>query len=344
MQKSLKEIASIIDGEIIGDENIVVTGICGIKEAKEGDLTFVANSRYLPLMGHTKASAIITSRDVKIAPKAIIRTENPSLAFAKMVSLLAPNEVRRPKGIHPTAIIGDKVKIGKNVAIEPYVVLEDNVEVRDNTILYAGVYVGHHTKIGKDCIIYPYVIIRERVTIGNKVVIHGGTVIGSDGFGFSTVHGVHHRIPQIGTVIIEDDVEIGANVTIDRARFDKTIIKKGTKIDNLVQIAHNVSIGENSIIVAQSGISGSTNIGKNVTLAGQSGVIGHISIGDNVVVAAQAGVTKSVPSNTCVSGYPAKPHIMAKRINALTQNLPELFKKVKQLEEEIEKLKSAEKQ
>jgi UDP-3-O-[3-hydroxymyristoyl] glucosamine N-acyltransferase len=343
MQKTLKEIASIIDGEIIGDENIVVTGICGIKEAKEGDITFVANSRYLPLMGNTKASAIITSRDVKTAPKAIIRTENPSLAFATMVSLLAPNEVRRPKGIHPTAIIGDKVKLGKNVAIDAYAVLEDNVEIKDNTILYAGVYVGHHTKIGGNCVIYPYVIIRERVMIGNKVVIHGGTVIGSDGFGFSTVQGVHHRIPQIGTVIIEDDVEIGANVTIDRARFDKTIIKKGTKIDNLVQIAHNVSIGENSIIVAQSGISGSASIGKNVTIAGQSGVIGHISIGDNVVVAAQAGVTKSIPPNTCVSGYPAKPHILAKRIHALTQNLPGLFKKVKQLEEEIEKLKSAEK-
>ncbi|MDP2921322.1 MAG: UDP-3-O-(3-hydroxymyristoyl)glucosamine N-acyltransferase [Candidatus Omnitrophota bacterium] len=340
MKKTLKEIAGIIDGEIVGDENIVVTGICGIKEAKEGDLTFVANSRYLPLMVQTRASAIITSRDVKTAPKAIIRTENPSLAFAKMVSLLAPNEIRRPKGIHPTAILGDKVKIGKNVAIEPYVVLEDNVEIKDNTILYAGAYVGHHARIGKDCVIYPYVIIRERVVIGDRVVIHGGTVIGSDGFGFSTVQGVHHRIPQIGTVIIEDDVEIGANVTIDRARFDKTLIKKGTKIDNLVQIAHNVVIGENSIVVAQSGISGSTNIGKNVTLAGQSGVIGHITIGDNVVVAAQAGVTKSIPSNTCVSGYPAKPHTLAKRINAFIQNLPELFKKVKQLEEDIEKLKS----
>lgn len=344
MQKTLKEVASLIDGEIVGDENIVVTGICGIKEAKEGDLTFVANSRYLPLMGHTRASAIITSRDVKTAPKAIIRTENPSLAFAKMVSLLAPNEVRRPKGIHPTAVIGDKVKIGKNVAIEPYVVIEDNVEIKDNTVLYAGVYAGHHTKIGKNCIIYPYVIIRERVVIGDRVVIHGGTVIGSDGFGFSTVQGVHHRIPQIGTVIIEDDVEIGANVTIDRARFDKTIIKKGTKIDNLVQIAHNVSIGENSIIVAQSGISGSATIGKNVTIAGQSGVIGHISIGDNVVVAAQSGVTKSIPSNTCVSGYPAKPHVLAKKIHAFTQNLPGLFKKVKQLEEEIERLKSAAKE
>lgn len=340
MQKTLKEVAELIDGEIIGDGGIVVNGVCGIKEAKEGDLTFVANPRYLPLISNTKASAIITSMEIKSAPKPIIRTENPSLAFAKMVSLMAPSEVKRPKGIHLTAVIGDNVRIGKNVAIEPYVVIEDNVEIKDNTILYAGVYVGHNTKIGRDCVIDPYVIIRERVVIGNRVVIHGGTVVGSDGFGFSTVKGIHHRIPQIGTVIIEDDVEIGANVTIDRARFDKTIIKKGTKIDNLVQIAHNVVIGENSIIIAQSGISGSTTIGKNVTLAGQSGVSGHIEIGDNVVVAAQAGVTKSIPANTCVSGYPAKPHSIAKRINAYVQNLPDLYKKVKELEEEIERLKT----
>ncbi|MBU1888069.1 MAG: UDP-3-O-(3-hydroxymyristoyl)glucosamine N-acyltransferase, partial [Candidatus Omnitrophica bacterium] len=164
--------------------------------------------------------------------------------------------------------------------------------------------------------------------------------IGSDGFGFSTVMGVHRRIPQIGNVIIEDDVEIGANVTIDRARFDKTLIKKGTKIDNLVQIAHNVIIGEHSIIVAQSGISGSTTIGKNVTLAGQSGVIGHITIGDNAVVAAQAGVTKSIPPRSCVSGYPAQPHRIAKRINACVQNLPEFYKRIKALEDELEKLKA----
>jgi len=340
MRKTLKEIAEIVDGEVVGDENVVVTGICGIKEAKEGDLTFIANPRYIPLMNQTKASAIITSRDIKSASKPIIRTDNPSMAFAKMVSLMAPNEVTRPVGIHPTAVIGDRVRIGKNVAIQPYVVIEDYAEIKDNTILYAGVFIGHHTKIGRDCIIYPYVIIRERVTIGDRVIIHGGTVIGSDGFGFSTVKGVHQRIPQIGTVIIEDDVEIGANVTIDRARFDKTLIKKGTKIDNLVQIAHNVIIGENSIIVAQTGISGSTTIGKNVTLAGQSGVIGHITIGDNAVVAAQAGVTKPVPANACVSGYPAKPHNVAKRINACVQNLPSLYKKVKALEEEIARLRS----
>lgn len=340
MKRTLKEIVAIVGGEIVGNGDTVVTGVCGIKEAKEGDLTFVANSRYLSLMNQTRASAIITSKDVKEAPKPIIRTENPSIAFAKMVSLMAPNEAKKPKGIHPTAVIGEKVKIGRNVAIQAYVVIEDNVEIKDNTILCAGVYVGHHTKIGKDCMVYPYVIIRERVSIGNRVTIHGGTVIGSDGFGFSTVKGVHHRIPQIGSVIIEDDVEIGANVTIDRARFDKTLIKQGTKIDNLVQIAHNVEVGEHSIIVAQSGISGSTTMGKNVTLAGQAGIIGHVSIGDNVIIAARAGVTKSIPPNACVSGFPAKPHSIAKRINACVQNLPDLYKRIKALEEEVERLKS----
>jgi UDP-3-O-[3-hydroxymyristoyl] glucosamine N-acyltransferase len=179
------------------------------------------------------------------------------------------------------------------------------------------------------------------VTIGNSVIIHSGTIVGSDGFGFATVKGVHHRIPQIGTVVIEDDVEIGANVTIDRARFDKTHIKRGTKIDNLVQIAHNVITGENCIIVAQTGISGSTVIGNNVTLAGQSGVIGHITVGDNVVVAAKAGVTKSIPPNVCVSGFPAKPHIEEKRIKACIQRLPKLYKQISELEQRIKELENA---
>lgn len=341
MQKTLKEIAQLIDGTVVGDERIVINGVCGIKEAKEGDITFVANPKYLPLMKHTSASAIITSHDIKKAPKPLILTDNPSLAFAKLLTLIAPNEATHFKGIHPTAIIGENVKLGKDVAIQPYVVIEDNVEIGDRTVFYSGVFVGHHSKIGKDTIVYPHVSIRERVIIGDRVIVHSGTVIGSDGFGFATVKGVHHKIPQIGTVIIEDDVEIGANVTIDRARFDKTWIKHGTKIDNLVQIAHNVVIGENSIIVAQTGISGSTTIGKNVTLAGQAGIIGHIDIGDNAVIAAQAGVTKSVPANTCVSGYPAKPHDKAKRINACVQKLPDLYKLVNELEAKVIALETA---
>ncbi len=336
MEKTVAELAKILDGEVAGNGSVTIHGVSGIKEAKAGEIAFVANPKYFSLINETGASAIITSKDVKGAPKPIIRTENPSLAFAKVVSLFAPEQVRPPQGIHSTAVIGKNVKLGKDIAIQAYCVIEDGAEIADETFLYTGVYVGQHTKIGKNCIVYPYVSIRERVTIGNRVIIHNGTVIGSDGFGYADVSGIHHKIPQIGTVVIEDDVEIGANVTIDRARFDKTVIGRGTKIDNLVQIAHNVVIGENSIIVAQTGISGSTVVGKNVTLAGQAGLVGHITVGDNVVVGAQAGVTKSVPPNTCVSGYPAKPHKTAKRINAYVQKLPSLFKKMAELEKRIE--------
>lgn len=340
MKKTLKEIAQLIDGSVVGDENIEICGVCGIKEAKQGDITFVANPKYISLMDHTDASAIITTPDVKKAPKPLILAENPSLAFAKLLALVSPNATVRYVGVHPTAIIGRNVSFGKNVSIQPYVVIEDNSEIGDNTMIGSGVFIGNNSKVGSDTVIYPHVSIREKVVVGDRVIIHSGTVIGSDGFGFATVKGLHHKIPQIGTVIIEDDVEIGSNVTIDRARFDKTLIKHGTKIDNLVQIAHNVVIGENSIIVAQTGISGSTIIGKNVTLAGQTGIIGHITIGDNAVVAAQAGVTKSVPENTCVSGYPAKPHKKAKRINACVQKLPDLYKLVNKLEEKIAALEN----
>ena len=338
MRKTLREIAQLVEGEVIGDENIVITGVCGIREAEEGDLTFIANAKYLPLIRQTRASAIITSREVKQAPKPIVRTDNPDLAFAKMVNLLAPNEIAHPKGIHPTAVIGREVKLGKEVAIQPYVVIGDHAVIGDRTILYTGVFVGDHTRIGSDTLIYPYVTIRERVEIGHRVIIHSGTVIGSDGFGFSTVKGVHVKIPQIGIVKIEDDVEIGANVTIDRARFGVTHIKRGTKIDNLVQIAHNAVIGEHSIIVAQAGISGSTVIGKGVILAGQAGVVGHIEVGDNAVIGAQSGVSKSVAPNSVVLGSPAKPIRQFKEVNAHIQRIPKLYQEVRALAKRVEQL------
>lgn len=340
MQKTLKEIARLIGGEVVGDESIVITGVAGIKEAREGDITFLANPKYSPLLDKTRASAVVTSPEVEKTTRPIIRTENPSLAFTKIISSFAPCEVNHPKGIHPTAIMGKDVSLGEGVAIGPYAVIEDNVSIGDKAIIYAGCFIGHHAKIGSNTLIYPNVSIRERVTIGSRVIIHSGTVVGSDGFGFVSIKGKHHKIPQVGTVEIGDDVEIGANVTIDRARFDKTVIGRGTKIDNLVQIAHNVVIGEDSIIVAQAGISGSTTIGKGVTLAGQAGLVGHITIGDGAIVAAQAGVTKSVPADTTVSGYPAKEHETAKRINACIQNLPRLYKEITGLKKKIEDLEA----
>ena len=338
MEKTLKEIAKLINGEVIGDDSIIVTGVAGIKEAKKGDITFLANPKYLPLLDKTQASAIITSRDITKATKPIIRTDNASLAFTKVISSLLPYQAGHPKGMHPTCLIGKDAKLGKNIALGPYTVIEDEVCIGDNTIIYANCYIGLRTKIGSDSLIYPHVSIREHITVGSRVIIHSGTVIGSDGFGYVTVSGKHHKIPQSGTVEIGDDVEIGANVTVDRARFEKTIIGSGTKIDNLVHIAHNVVIGQNCFIVAQVGISGSTIIGDSVTLAGQAGLAGHITIGDNAVIAARAGVTKSVPANTTVSGYPAKPHNVAKKINAYIQNLPRLYEHITKLKKKIEEL------
>lgn len=335
MKLTLQEIAHLVGGEVSGDPSIVIRGISGIKEAAEGDITFLANSKYATLLDSTKASAVIAHRDVSAPGKAFVHAENPSLAFAKVASVFFPQEAVYPRGVSPQAIISPKAKIGAHVSIGPFSIIEADASVADGTIIYGHCYIGAHAIIGAACLIYPHVCIRERVVVGKKVIIHSGSVIGSDGFGFAMVKGVQEKIPQIGTVVIEDDVEIGANVTIDRARFDKTVIGKGTKIDNLVQIAHNVIIGENCTIVAQAGISGSTVLGKNVILAGQAGLVGHIHIGDGAVVGAQGGVTKSVPAKTFVSGYPARPHDEAMRVIALTQKLPELYQKIKELEEKV---------
>ncbi len=340
MKKTLNEIAKLIDGKVIGNGDTLITGASGIREAAEGDITFLANSKYSPLIDKTRAAAIITSEDVPVSAKPIILTDNPSLAFVKIISMFTPDDAGHPSGIDYTAVIGKNVSLGKDITIGAYSVIGDNVSIGDNTIIYAGCYIGHHTKIGSSTLIYPHVSIRERISIGSRVIIHSGTVIGSDGFGFATIKGLHHKIPQVGIVQIDDDVEIGANVTIDRARFDKTVIGRGTKIDNLVQIAHNVIIGENSLIVAQVGISGSTIIGNNVVLGGQAGLVGHIALGDNAVVTAQSGVAKSVPANTMVSGYPARPFMTTQRVNASLQNLPKLFSLVKELKKKIEELEA----
>lgn len=318
----------------------MIRGVSGIKEASPGDITFLANPKYLAFLDRTAASAVITSKDIRQAPKPIVRTDNPSLAFTKVVNFIFPDKIKHPRGIHPSAILGKNVSLGKDVSIGPYTVIEDNVSIGDKSIIYAACYIGYNTRIGCNVLIYPQVAIREEIIIGNNVIIHSGTVIGSDGFGFVTVDGLHRKIPQIGNVIIEDDVEIGAGVTIDRARFDKTVIGAGTKIDNLVHIAHNVLIGKNCLIVAQVGISGSTTLGDNVVLAGQVGTVGHITIGDNVIVMAQSGVSKDIPAGGVVWGYPAKPQDTAKRVNACVQNLPRLYNSVAELKKKIAELES----
>ena len=342
MEVSLKEIASLVNGEIVGDKDVIITGVSGIKEAKKGEITFVANSKYTSLMTSTNASVIIVSQDVQNGTHTLLRTNDPYLAFTKVMELwVNGNGGSAPEtGIHPTVVVGKDVKFGKNVSIQAYVVLDDKVEIGDNVTIYPGVFIGKKSKIGDETLIYPRVTIRERISIGKRCIIHSGTVIGSDGFGFAPVKGIHHKIPQIGTVIIEDDVEIGANVAIDRGTIGKTFIGRGTKIDNLVQIAHNVVIGENSIIVAQVGISGTAILEKGVTVAGQAGIAGHLTVGENSTVAARAGVTKDVPPDSCVSGFPAKPHDREKRLKATFQKLPEIAKSVRELQQRIEKLES----
>ncbi|MFH1577825.1 MAG: UDP-3-O-(3-hydroxymyristoyl)glucosamine N-acyltransferase [Candidatus Omnitrophota bacterium] len=338
MQMTVREIADFLGGEATGDKEAVITGVAGIKEAKQGEITFLSNPRYNHLVSKTQASAIITSRETDFPAKCLIRTDDPSLAFAKIVNKFCPKKMSHPQGIHPSAIIARGVKLGKDAAIGAYTVIEENAVIGDNTIIYPHCFIGKGVIIGNDSLIYANVSIREEVILGSRVMIQSGSVIGSDGFGYITQGQSHQQIPQVGTVVIEDDVEIGANVAIDRARFNKTIIGKGTKIDNLVQIGHNVIIGENCILVGLVGVSGSTTLGNNVILAGQAGIAGHISIGDNTVVAGKSGVSKSLPANSIVSGFPAKPHSIAKRINACIQNLPRLYKKVDQIKKKIEGL------
>ncbi len=256
----------------------------------------------------TQAGVILVPRQISCPGKTLIRVDNPSLSFTQVVNhLLKDAPDYKPHGIHPTAVIAPGAKLAPGVAVGAHTVIEDGAVIAEGCVIYANCYVGHEAHLGKDCLIYPQVVLREKVSLGNRVIIHSGTVIGSDGFGYVTVDGKHMKIPQVGTVLIEDDVEIGANVTIDRARFDKTIIGEGTKIDNLVQIAHNVTIGKHCLVVAQSGIAGSTKIGNYVILAAQAGLVGHIEIGDGAVVAAQSGVSKSIKAGEQVFGSPAQP-------------------------------------
>lgn len=340
MPKTLKEIAKFIDGELVGDGEVAVKGINGIQDAQEGDLAFIATSKDEELIDSTRASCVIVPKNTnRSSNKPLIKVDYPSLALSKIIEFLLPDSIPHPKGIHKTAIIPKSASIGKNVSVGPYAIISDNAALGNNTIIYPFCYIGKNSKIGEDCILYPHVTVRESIIIGNRVIIHPATVVGSDGFGFDTQkNGTHFKIPQLGTVVIEDDVEIGACVTIDRARFAKTIIGKGSKIDNLVQIAHNVIIGPYCLIAAQSGISGSSTLGRNVVFGGQVGVADHVKIGDFVAAGAKTGISKSFPPKTVLFGYPAKQVDKARELIASIGLLPKLFARVRQLEAKIKEL------
>ena len=339
---SVKEIAEIVNGTVVGTDALeeIITGVSGIKEAEKGEITFLANSRYEGYLATTKASAVIVGREYE-AVVPMIKVDNPYLAFLKVLTLFTESALERyPRGIHSTAVIDESAVLGKDVSIGAYTVIGPGARVGNRSTILPHVCICENASVGDDCLIYPNVTIREGCQIGNNVILHSGVVVGSDGFGYARDGEVYRKIPQIGIVRIEDDVEIGANSTIDRATTGVTVIRRGVKIDNLVQVAHNVVIGENSVIAAQVGISGSTEIGRNVVLAGQAGLVGHIKIGDRAMVGAQGGVTKSVPPDTKVSGYPAREHSYAKKIYAATARLPELIKEFKELKNRVEKLES----
>jgi len=343
MSVSLNEIGRLISGNVIGDGSTIITNVAGIEEAGTGDITFIANSRCLPLLATTNASAVIVGRGIRSDKgRPLVEVDNPYFAFVKVMEFFISkgDDLSPSPGIHATVALGKNVRIGNKVSLQPYVVIDDDVEIGNKVIIYPHTYIGKKSRIGDETLIYSGVTIREKTEIGKRTIIHSGVVIGGDGLGFIPVGEIHYKVPHIGRVIIGDDVEIGANVTIDRATIGETIIEKGVKIDNLVQIAHNVVIGENSMIVAQAGISGSTIIGKRVTMAGQSGAIGHIKIGDNTTVASRAAVTKSLPPNSFVSGVPARPHQEEQRIKAARQRLPQLRQTVSQLLKRVEKLEN----
>ncbi|MDI6736350.1 MAG: UDP-3-O-(3-hydroxymyristoyl)glucosamine N-acyltransferase [bacterium] len=341
MIKTLDEIAKFINGQLIGDKNIFVSQISPIKKAKEGDITFIFDKRELKKnqANQIDATCVVLPEDIEtiFCPKIIV--ENPKLAFARLLELFNPTTLP-PPGIHPTAIISKDAKIGKDVSIGAYVVIGDEVEIGDGVVIYPLTNIGHKVMVGNESILHSNVTIYDKVKIGKRVIIHSQTVIGSDGFGYIKTGSVHYKIPQKGEVVIEDDVEIGAGVTIDRATLGATVIGQGTKIDNLVHIGHNVKIGKNCIIVAQVGISGSVTIEDNVTIAGQAGVSDHVTIKENTIVAAQTGVMKDIGPNLIVSGLPARPHQEEMKIKALIQKLPLLAEKIKVLEKKAAELEN----
>jgi UDP-3-O-[3-hydroxymyristoyl] glucosamine N-acyltransferase len=334
----LQDIAAHLDCRLEGDGSIEIRGVAGIEEAVPGDLTFFTNPRYASALRSTRASAVILGETAEPAPCAMLRARHPYLAFAQAVALFA-DPWRPPSGVHHLAWIAEGVSLGPDVSVGPFAVIGGGTRIGARTIVYPHVTIGRHVELGDDCVVHARVSIRERIRIGNRVVLQDGAVVGSDGFGFARrPDGTHYKIPQIGSIVIGDDVEMGANSTVDRPAVGETRIGAGTKIDNLVQIAHGVTIGRNVLLAAQVGVAGSVTIEDDVTLAGQVGVAGHITLGRGVIATAQTGIPNSVEAGAFVSGYPAIPNRDWLRSSAIFRKLPELKKLVADLERRIKEL------
>ncbi len=337
MKKRLRDLAEWVGGTVVGDGEVEISGVAAIEEARSGEITFVASPKYLAKLNQTGASAVIVSKEVSRAERPLLCVADPYLAFAKILGLFS-HKTYEPKGIDPHAWISPSVQLGRDLTIYPFVYVGERCQIGDRVTLYPGVCVGGDSSIGEESVFYPHVSIYPGSVIGRRVILHSGVVVGSDGFGYVKEGRKNVKIPQVGSVEIEDDVEVGANTTIDRGALGKTVIRRGVKIDNLVQVAHNVAIGEDSIIVAQVGISGSTKVGSNVTLAGQVGLVGHIEIGDNVMVGAQSGVPHDLPPNGAYTGSPAMPHRDFLRVIAVFQKLPEMRKTLTEIEKRLKRI------
>ena len=333
----LGELAQELGGTLSGDPGRAITGVAGVEDAGPGDLTFLADRRYAENAARTRAAAILIAAPEAGLPCPAIVVPDPLAAFLTVAARYHPSTVPAP-GIHPSAVLGPGVELGAEVAIGAHAVLEAGATIGDRAIIGPLAYVGEHATVGAQCRLYPGAVVREGCVLGARVIVQPGAVIGADGFGFRTQGGVHHKVPQLGRVVIEDDVEIGAGCTIDRATFGETRIGRGTKFDNLVHVGHNVRIGDHSLLVAQVGIGGSTTLGRYVVLAGQVGIIGHLTIGDQVQVGAGSGVMHSVPAGTKLWGAPAMPVNEAKRVFAATRRTPEMLKEIAGLKRQLAEL------
>ena len=323
------------DGKLLGDPTQQITGAASLVDATDGEVSFFNNPKYASQLRKTRASAVFVPADfAEQISAAQIRVSNPAKAFGEVVLKLAPKPLEVAPGIHPSAIVDPSVTLGTGVSIQPHAVIENGATIGDFTVIGAGSYIGHEAIVGANCIIYPHVTIRERTHIGARVVIHSGAIIGADGFGFEPAEGRYEKVPQVGIVQIDDDVEIGANTTIDRARFGRTWIQEGAKIDNLVQVAHNVVVGKHTVIAAQTGIAGSVRIGQRVLIGGQVGIIGHIEIGDNTAIGAQSGISKNI-SGGAWWATPAVPLAEAKQQMAWVRRLGKFFARVREIEKKL---------
>lgn len=340
---TLAEIAQLLGcAPPVGAEAQPIAGVASLEDAGPDQLTYVASEQYVPMLDSTRAAAAIVQRRIKLPaawePRAL-RVDDPELAVAKVLRLFAPPTPRPPAGVDPSSRVAPTAVLGSDVAIGPFVLVGERARVGRGTVLHAGAFVGEDVTIGDDCELFPGVVIRERISLGNRVIIHAGSVLGTDGFGYRWDGRQHQKVPQIGTVVVEDDVEIGSCVCIDRAKFGATRIGRGTKIDNLVQVGHNVQIGPHCIIVGQAGLAGSSRLGSGVVLGGQTAVRDHIQMGDGSMAAACSAIAEDVDPKSIVSGTPALPHRQSLREQAALRRLPDLVVQVRKLQEELDALR-----